>query len=191
MKRLILILSLILGLGVSFAHAQGQQQCFTTTGNNCIKVGTGLAGSGSAPLPVNDPTAIPAGTNYIGQVGLNAVATGGWSQKWFIAANSNNSTNLKASPGIVHAIQVFGIGSAPAYLKFYDKATAPTCGTDTPSKQIMIPAASTAANGSGAIATILDAQFTVGIGYCVVTGIAANDNTSPAAATFVINIDWN
>lgn len=118
-----------------------------------------------------------------------AVASGGWTPAFFIAANSNNSTNLKASAGVVHAVQVFGIGAAPAYLKLYDKATAPTCGTDTPVKVIMIPAASTAANGAGAV-QILDTQFSTGIGYCVVTGIANNDNTSPAAATFVNNIDW-
>lgn len=134
--------------------------------------------------------AIPAGSAYIGQVGLNAVAAGGWTPSFFIAANSNNATSLKGSAGIVHAAQVYGVGSAPAYLKLYDKATAPTCGTDTPVKVVMIPAASTAANGAGAIGTVIDAQFSTGIGYCVVTGIANNDNTSVAAATFAVNIDW-
>lgn len=133
---------------------------------------------------------IAAGTAYIGQVGLNAVASGGWTPKWFVAANSDNATNLKGSAGIVHAVEVFGIGSAPAYLKFYDKATTPTCASDTIVKQIMIPAASTAGNGAGSVNTPLDAQFSSGISYCVVTGIGATDDTSVAAATFVVNIDW-
>lgn len=133
---------------------------------------------------------IAAGTAYIGQIGLNAVASGGWTPKWFIAANSDNSTNLKGSAGIVHAVEVFGIGSAPAYLKFYDKATTPTCASDTIVKQIMIPAASTAGNGAGSVNIALDAQFSSGISYCVVTGIGATDDTSVAAATFVVNIDW-
>jgi len=119
-----------------------------------------------------------------------AFTAGGWTPKWFVAANNDNATNLKPSSGIVHAVQVFGIGSAPAWLKFYDKASSPTCASDTIVKQIMIPAASTAANGAGAIGTVIDAQFSTGISYCVVTGIAANDDTSPAAATFVVNIDW-
>jgi len=137
----------------------------------------------------------PAATNVTtlgttNSVAANAYTAGGWTPKWFIAANTDNATNLKASPGVVHAVQVFGVGSAPAYLKFYDKASSPTCNSDTIVKQIMIPAASTAANGSGAIGTVIDTQFSTGISYCVVTGIAANDDTSPAATTFVINIDW-
>lgn len=135
-------------------------------------------------------SAIPPGTNYVGQFGLNAVATGGWTPKHFIAANSDNATNLKASAGIVHAVQVFGIGSAPAYLKFYNKASSPTCGSDAVVKSVMIPASSTAALGSGAIAVVLDTQFSTGISYCVVTGIADSDDTSVAATTFNINIDW-
>lgn len=130
------------------------------------------------------------GVTGIAGVSLQATPSGGWTPKWFVAANSDNATNLKASAGTVHAVQVFGIGSAPAYLKFYNKATAPTCGSDTIVKQIMIPAASTAANGAGAIAVTLDTAFSTGISYCVVTGITAADDTSPAASTFVINIDW-
>lgn len=135
-------------------------------------------------------SSIPAGTNYIGQIGSAAFTSGGWTPKWFVAANSDNATNLKASAGIVHAVQVFGIGSAPAYLKFYDKASSPTCGSDTIVKQIMIPAAATAANGAGAVAIVLDTQFSTGISYCVVTGITASDDTSPSANLFVVNIDW-
>lgn len=132
---------------------------------------------------------VPAGTNYIGQVGPGAVASGGWTQKWIVAANSDNATSLKGSAGIVHAVQVFGINAAPAYLKFYDKASSPTCASDTIVKQIMIPAAPTAANGAGAV-ILLDAQFSTGIAYCVVTGIGPTDDTSVTASNFVVNIDY-
>lgn len=178
-------------------------------GNKCTGAGAGAnpaegspsdpayTGSGSASIVsilkgiYNGVTgAIAAGTNYIGQVGLNAVTTGGWTPTSFVAANSNNATSLKASAGIVHAVEVYGLGSAPAYLKFYDKASAPTCQSDTIVKAIMIPAASTAANGAGSNAIVMDAQFSTGIAYCVVTGIAITDNTAVAAATFVISIDY-
>jgi len=125
------------------------------------------------------------------KIAPQAFPAGGWTPKWFIAANTDNATNLKASGGTVHAVEVYGIGSAPAYLKFYNKASTPTCGTDTIVKQIMIPAASTAANGAGSNAIVLDTAFTTGISYCVVTGIGATDDTSPAASTFIVNIDWN
>jgi hypothetical protein len=131
-------------------------------------------------------------------VNIKACATGicgpsgGATSTFAIAANSNNSTNLKASAGTVYGVQLSGISSAPAYLKLYNKATAPTCGTDTPIAVFMIPANSTAANGGGSNVSLpVGKTFTTGIGYCIVTGIANNDNTSVAAATFAINIDWN
>lgn len=116
-------------------------------------------------------------------------AVGGANQFHLIAANSNNSTLIAAGEHTVLSIQVAGINAAPAYLKLYDKSTAPTCGTDTPKKVIMIPAAATAANGAvNNVSTV--AQFSAGLGICVVVGIADNDNTSVASANFNINIDW-
>lgn len=108
-----------------------------------------------------------------------------------IAANNTTGVNLKGSAGMVTSIQLGGIGSAPAYLKLYNKATAPTCGTDTPVKRLIIPAAATAANGAGSNVTFAYAiTFSLGIGYCVTTGITDADTTAPAASTYLVNIDW-
>lgn len=108
-----------------------------------------------------------------------------------IAANSNNSTLISTGTHTVYGAQLAGLGSAPAYLKIYDKATAPTCGTDTPVKVLMIPAAATAANGAGSNVSLpYGVTISLGLGICVVTGIADNDNTSVASATFIINIDY-
>lgn len=118
-------------------------------------------------------------------------SVGGDNQFHLIAANTNNATLISPGEHGVHGVQLSGIGSAPAYLKLYDKATAPTCGTDVPVKVLMIPAAGTAANGAGSNVTIsLGTAFHAGIGICVVTGIADTDNTAVAASTFNINIDW-
>lgn len=118
-------------------------------------------------------------------------AVGGDNQFHLIAANSNNSTLIAAGEHGVHGVQLSGIGSAPAYLKLYDKVTAPTCGTDVPVKVLAIPAAATAANGAvNNVSISLGTAFHAGLGICVVTGIADTDNTSPAAATYNINIDW-
>lgn len=132
----------------------------------------------------------PSATNPL-PVTESASTTNGATPFHLVAANSNNSTALKASPGTVYGVQVFGIGSAPAYLKFYDKASAPTCASDAVVTQVMIPAASTAANGAGAVVSVsVGKKFSAGIAFCIVTGIADNDNTSVAAATFVVNIDY-
>ncbi len=115
---------------------------------------------------------------------------GGDNQFHLIAANTNNATLVSPGQHQVHGVQVSGVGSAPAYLKFYDKASAPTCGTDTPVKVIAIPAAPTAANGGVNNPLVGFPQFQLGLGICVVTGIADSDNTAPGASTFNINFDW-
>jgi len=109
-----------------------------------------------------------------------------------VAANTNNSTLVAKGTHVVTSVQLGGVGSAPAYLKIYDKATAPTCGTDTPIATLIIPAASTAANGGGSNVAYGDTGLLVvnGLGICVVTGIADNDNTAVAAATFVVNVNF-
>jgi|SRR5579859_1690331 len=145
----------------------------------------------AATIATNTGAAVPAGTNCIGQTAAGPSGCAGWSMKWFVAANSDNATNLKNAAGIVHAVEVYGIDASPAYLKFYNKASSPTCASDTIVKQIMIPAASTAANGAGANVAVLDVAFSTGISYCVVKGIGATDDTSVDAASYVVNIDYN
>jgi len=124
-------------------------------------------------------------------VTVTSTIAGGATPYHLVAANTNNSTSLKATAGTVYAVQLGGIGAAPAYLKLYDKASAPTCASDAVVVQFIIPAASTAANGGGSNVSIpVGKNFTNGIAFCVVTGIADNDNTAVAAATFIINIDY-
>lgn len=124
-------------------------------------------------------------------MGQQAQRTGGSSLFRLVAANTNNSTLIAPGQRTLYSVQLGTIGAAPAYVKFYDKASAPTCGTDTPVKVLIIPAAATAANGNASNSVVpLGAQFVNGIGICVVTGIADSDNTAVAAATFLVNIDF-
>ena len=123
--------------------------------------------------------------------GRTQSAVGGDEQFHLIAANSNNSTLIAPGEHGVHGVQVSTISATPAYLKLYDKSTAPTCGTDTPKKVIAITSAATAANGmANNVSIALGTAFHAGLGICVVTGIADSDNTAVAAANFNINIDW-
>lgn len=116
---------------------------------------------------------------------------GGASSFHLVAAASNNSTSIATGNHVVYSVELGGIGAAPAYLKFYDKASAPTCGTDTPIKTLIIPAAATAANGAASnTAMPLGLQVKLGLGICVTAGIADSDNTSVAATTFIVNIDY-
>jgi hypothetical protein len=122
----------------------------------------------------------------------SAGATGGATPGNEIVPNNTTGVSLKGGAGTVYGVQLGGIGSAPAYLKLYDKATSPTCGTDTPIKRLIIPAAATAANGAGSnISFPVGIKFALGIGYCVTTGIGDSDTTAPAANIYLVNVDWN
>lgn len=172
-------------------------------------------------------SAIPAGTNIIGKVGIDqttdgttnlvvakqataanlnatvvgtgtfatqavptAGTTGGATPFHLVAANTNNSTSVKGSAGVVYSVQTSNVSaSTVAYLKLYNKATAPTCGTDTPVKVIGIPA-NDHLGGNNVNLGSVGVAFSLGVGICVVTGIADNNNTAVAASTITIAIDY-
>lgn len=108
-----------------------------------------------------------------------------------VATNSTNCKIVSPGPHSVFGVQLSGIATSPGYLKFFDKITAPIAGTDTPTKVLMIPAASTSFNGAGSNVSIpFGGQFAVGLGICVTAGIADNDATAVPASVFIINFDW-
>lgn len=108
-----------------------------------------------------------------------------------IAANSTNSTLIATGQHTVMSVELGGVGSSPAYVKFYDLAAAPTCGTSTPVKVLIIPVASTAANGAGNNPTLpIGFQVQNGLGICVTGGIADSDTTAVSASNWVINVDY-
>jgi hypothetical protein len=148
-------------------------------------------------LQIKDNAAVTANARYVDDGSGNCIPIvipgyGGATPGNEIVPNNSTGVSLKASAGVVWSIQLGGIGSIPIYLKLYDKAVAPTCGTDVPIKRLIIPAASTPANGAGSnIAFPAGVKFSSGIGYCVVTGLADNSTGAPSAASYLVNIDWN
>lgn len=128
-----------------------------------------------------------AGGTAGSKVTPQAIATGGATTFKLIAAATNNSTLISAGVHTIYSYQTSSISaSTPYWLKFYDKATAPTCGTDVPVKVILIPPTNSGNNGN------IPVGFAValGLGICVVGGITDADNTSAAATTIAINIDY-
>lgn len=182
--------------------------------NASLFIGTVAAAAGhgtaAAGLRVELPTdgtgvvGLNAGTQLIGKAGIDqttlgstngvspvATTTGGGSQTGNIAANNTTAVVVKASAGTLYSLQLSGIGSAPAYLKIYNAASA-TCGSGTPVGRYMIPAAATAANGAGSNIDLgpVGVAYGTGITYCVTTGITDADTTAPAASTFLVNLVW-
>jgi len=85
------------------------------------------------------------------------------------AAASTNATSAKASAGDLFKVVGYNAAGAIRYLKIYNKASAPTVGTDTPVLTITLPA-------TAAFEIDFSGQyFSLGIAYALTTGVADAD----------------
>lgn len=91
--------------------------------------------------------------------------------------------SVKASAGQVYGWYLYNNAATTRYIKFYNKATAPTVGTDTPVLTIAIPAGS-AAN----VEYNVGIAFDTGIGVGATTGVADNNTGAPDANDCVVNV---
>lgn len=116
--------------------------------------------------------------------------SGGLSVTSWVSVNNATGINVKASAGQVYRSECFSDPSAATqvYLKLYNSASAPTCGSGTPVMRQMSTFGST--GGGFTSGTDSGTAFSSGIGYCLVTGITDADATAPAASKFICNIYW-
>jgi len=64
----------------------------------------------------------------------------------FRAAASTNATVIKASAGRLFGVKVFNYAAGARFIRFYDKATAPTVGTDVPFLMLNVGAGAVGVN---------------------------------------------
>jgi len=96
------------------------------------------------------------------------------------SAATTNATSVKASAGRVYRTILSNPSAAIKYVKFYNKASAPTVGTDTPVATIAL-----AANGGTYVTTEdIGWYFSTGIAFAI-TGAAADSDTTAVAANDV------
>jgi len=101
------------------------------------------------------------------------------------AAATTNATSLKASAGQIYSIDVFNNAAYTVYLKLYNKASAPTVGTDTPSWTMPI------ASGGGFSREFPRGKtFTTGIAYAITKLEVDTDTTVVAVDDLTGSIDW-
>jgi hypothetical protein len=137
-------------------------------------------GSGAmngSPNPVAMGGFVFNGTTWDRQKKPNTIA------RLLAAAASTNSTSVKGSAGDLFRIEGYNAKASPVYLKLYNKATAPTCGTDTPVMTRYVPASS-----YFTIDFSDPLYFATGIGYCL-TGAAADADTTALVASDVLALN--
>jgi hypothetical protein len=126
------------------------------------------------------------GTTWDRAVKANATA------RLLSAAASTNATSVKASAGNLFKIVGTQVNAAARYLKLYNKASAPTVGTDTPIWTFYLPPT---AVGGGLFTLDFGAQplyFATGIAYALTTAAADADTGALTAGDVIaMNIAYS
>ena len=155
-----------------------------TTGSNVIGAVT-QSGTWNVGTVTTLP-ALPAGTNTIGNVGVVPIASGGVSISRLISASGTNATVAKASAGQVYGWSFYNTNAAARYIKLYNKATAPTVGTDTPVLTLLVPG--NAAGAGNNFEMTAGIPFATGIGFGTTTGMADSDTGAVGASEVIVNL---
>lgn len=103
-----------------------------------------------------------------------------------ISAATTNATSLKPSPGVVYGIQAYNSTATAAYVKLYNKATAPTVGTDTPVKTVEVPANS----GTTIPFPVNGIGFNAGIAFAITGLPTVADTTAVTLSAIMLNVDY-
>lgn len=173
----------------------------TLTGTNSLTPGTGTANCGKAedqasadgdvtcgalfiqqPVPAN--TAGATGDYVYGQMNAGGLwvsplpqIANGLTNARVHAAATTNATSVKGTAGQLYAFHLCSGTANNKYLKLYNKATAPTVGTDTPVATITIPG-----NGCAPeFTTTLGVVYGTGLAYAI-TGAETDADTTAVAA---------
>ena len=135
----------------------------------------------NAYLKVDCVTGCSAG----GTISLVPATSGGLTLSHTVSAASTNATSTKASAGQVYEFCINSNAAYPVFAKLYNKASAPTVGTDTPVKvleaQAGVPDCMRSEQGFA---------FATGIAWALTKGIADADATAVAASDATVELSY-
>lgn len=105
-----------------------------------------------------------------------------------VAAGSTNAQVILAAPGRLKGVYEFSVSASIRYLKFYDKATTPTVGTDTP--KLVVQCSNIGANGNPREVRIPEngIWFQNGISIAITGGADDTDTTAVTAGDIQAHI---
>lgn len=158
-----------------------------------IPAGTNAIGKLAANSGVDigdvDVTSISAGTNLIGDVGLQPRTSGGLSIKKSISVVATSQT-VKASAGQIYFIHAINLHTATLYLKFWDFGSTPAIGTDATMITFAVPAQSDG-NGAGFNFSVPQGlAFASGIYMAATTGVDDSNSTAPSANKLIVTVGY-
>jgi hypothetical protein len=125
---------------------------------------------------------IPAGTASIGFVGITP---GTGTSYTLVTAASTNAASIKSTAGALTEITISNVTATPIFVKLYNKASAPTVGTDVPVWTIPVAANSSYATELG----LMGKRFATGIAIAATAAAPATD-VAVAVAGVQINATY-
>ena len=138
---------------------------------------------GKKNISVSDNSVLlGSGTAQFGKVlhDVSATAANGPTiliHRLLCAAATTNATSVKTSAGRLLKIRGYNNKASAVFLKLYNKASAPTVGTDTPVATFLLRAQSE----FDFDIEMFGLQFSTGIAYAITGAVADNDTTALAA----------
>lgn len=143
-------------------------------------------------FPVTGTVTLASGNAAIGTVAAvtNAGTPAVPATPYFVnsAASTNGALVLTGTSG-VQAFYASNIGAADAFVKLYNKATAPVVGTDVPEMIIPVPAAVGGVPGVVELTPGFNGyRFALGLGIAITGGAADNDTTAVAAGQVKVKL---
>lgn len=180
---------------------------YTSGSGSVIALLKGLYTSSTAPIPSQVPTVSIGGVGIIDSAGTNkatvkAASTpavvgdpalvvdqrpNGCTPGHALSAASNNSTNVKASPGTLCEFTVINTTASLGVLRLYDTSSAPTCSSATGVVANYPVQANTTSPGFTINLGPFGKAFSSGIGFCFTGANADNDNTNAVTG---FNLNW-
>lgn len=103
-----------------------------------------------------------------------------------LSAATTNGNLIEAGAKSLLGIHINNTNAAARFVKLYNKATAPTVGTDTP--VMTIPVAAT--NGVVRLEFVQGVQFSLGLGIGITGAVTDADTTAVTANDTVVNIQY-
>ena len=106
----------------------------------------------------------------------------------FYAVNSAATTNaasIKASGANFYGMSVMNASASTKYVRFFNKASSPTVGTDVPIMVVAVPATS-----SKEIQYVPAMRFSTGLAVAITGGAAATDSTAVAAGDVQLMVNY-
>jgi hypothetical protein len=112
-------------------------------------------------------------------------ATGGLTMHRLVSAANNNPTSVTAAATQLYWGYAVNTSAAWAYLHLFDKASAPTIGTDTPVLTIGLPAG----GGGKPFPDMIGLAFALGLAYAITTTKDASSGAG-AAGDVILNLGY-